>query len=80
MSFPAAAVMTDPELEPVLIEWEKLSSVALQGVLEELVSRGEPDEVALATRCDQLKKALAAKKADLYFDPIEETVFLKNTK
>ncbi len=72
--------MTNPESDPVLIEWEKLSSDALQGVLEELVSRGEPDEMSLATRCDQLREALARKKAELYFDPTEETVFLRNAK
>ena len=57
------------------IHWEDLSPEALQGVLEELVTRGEPDEMSTSRRCGQLLKALKDKKLALYFDAQAENVF-----
>lgn len=65
-----------PQAEPVAISWEDLPARTLRNVLEDLVSRGEPDEVSMDTRCQQLLAALKEGKTRLFFDPIEETVFL----
>lgn len=63
--------------EAVPIDWKDLSPEALRNVLEDLVSRGEPDEVSMDARCQQLLSALKEGKTRLYFDTVEETVFLR---
>lgn len=64
--------------ESVVIEWSDLSPETLRSVLEDLVTRGEPDEVDLETRCQQLLRAIKAGKTKLLFDPAEETIFVRN--
>jgi uncharacterized protein YheU (UPF0270 family) len=64
--------------EAVAVDWKDLSPTALRNVLEDLVSRGEPDEMALETRCQQLMAAIKQGKTQLYFDPSEEAIFLRN--
>lgn len=68
--------MTDIPEHVTPIDWQSLSSEALQGVLEEIVTRGEPDEMSMSKRCEQLLKALKSKKLALYFDAQAETVFV----
>ncbi len=65
--------------QSILIDWRDLSEEALENVLQDLVTRGEPDEVDIKTRCHQLLSALKAGKTRLYFDPNEEAVFLRNS-
>ncbi len=69
--------MSDPE-RSIAIDWRDLSSEALDNVLQDLVTRGEPDEIDIETRCRQLLSALKAGKVCLYFDQLEETIFLRN--
>lgn len=66
-----------PEEQPIPISPGDLSPEALRNVLVDLVSRGEPDEMSIDRRCDQLLQALQRGKAQLLFDPVEETIFLK---
>jgi uncharacterized protein YheU (UPF0270 family) len=61
----------------VAIDWRALSPEALRNILEDLVSRGEPDEFDMDTRCRQLLEAIKAGKARIFFDLQEETVFLR---
>jgi uncharacterized protein YheU (UPF0270 family) len=68
----------EPSHQTIAVDWKDLSPVALRNVLEDLVSRGEPDEMALELRCQQLLTAIKQGKTRLYFDPIEETIFLRN--
>ncbi len=73
---------TQEEPEPkahLWIDWKALTSDTLQGVLEDLVTRNEPDETPLETRCRQLELALKKDAVRLYFDLAEETVFLLPT-
>ena len=69
---------SEPGVEPVEVDWKDLSPEALRNVLEDLVSRGEPDEMSITARCDQLLRALRQGKTKLYFDVLEEAVFLRN--
>ncbi len=71
--------MTEPELPEgvVKVDWQQLSTEALRGVLVDLVTRGEPDEVSIERRCDQLLAAIKAGKQTLYFDSNEEQIFLQ---
>ncbi len=73
--------MSEPDEgeQPVAIDPNDLSPEALRNVLEDLVTRGEPDEVDIDTRCRQLLSAIKAGKTRLFFDPAEETIFLRNT-
>lgn len=66
-----------PEEQPIPISPSDLSPEALRNVLEDLVSRGEPDEMSIDRRCEQLLSALKQGKAQLLFDPVEETIYLK---
>lgn len=66
-----------PEAEPVPISWEDLPPETLRNVLEDLVTRGEPDEVSVEDRCRQLLSAIKQGKTRLLFDPLEETIFLQ---
>lgn len=68
----------DPSHQSVAVDYKALSPEALRNVLEDLVSRGEPDEMALELRCQQLLIAIKQGKTRLYFDPIEETIFLRD--
>lgn len=68
----------ESEDEAVLIPWQELSPEALDNILEDLVTRGEPDEISVATRCSQLLSALRHGRTELYFHPIEESIFLRN--
>lgn len=61
----------------ILIDWRDLSSEALENILEDLVTRGEPDEMDLETRRRQLLAALKNGQTRLYFDQSEETIFLR---
>jgi uncharacterized protein YheU (UPF0270 family) len=71
--------LSDPvQPQPVVIDWQDLSPEALRNVLEDLVSRGEPDEMAIDARCDQLLQAIKKGKTGLYFDPVDETIFIRN--
>lgn len=69
--------MSDPEAA-IAIDWQDLSPEALDNVLVDLVTRGEPDEMDIKTRCAQLLRALKAGKTRLYFEPSEEAIFLRN--
>lgn len=62
----------------IAIDWRDLSPEALDNVLQDLVTRGEPDEIDIETRCRQLLTALKAGKTVLYFDQLEEAIFLRN--
>lgn len=64
--------------EPVVIDPSDLSPEALRSVLEDLVTRGEPDEMDIETRCRQLLTAIKSGKTKLMFDPVEETIFVRN--
>lgn len=61
--------------EAVPVDWRELEPDTLRRVLEDLVTRGEPDETALDRRCHQLQRALEEGRAQLFFDPHQETVF-----
>lgn len=69
--------MSEPD-GSIAIDWKDLSSEALDNILVELVTRGEPDEMDIKTRCAQLLSALKAGKTRLYFDQGEEAIFLRN--
>ncbi len=62
----------------ILVDWKQLPSETLHNVIEDLVTRGEPDEMDIETRRHQLLQALKAGLTHLYFDPVEETIFLRN--
>lgn len=66
--------------EPVVIDPGDLSPEALRNVLEDIVTRGEPDEVDIDTRCRQLLSAIKSGKTRLFFDPVEETIFVRNDR
>lgn len=72
--------MSEQQNEAVLIPWTELSPEALKNILEDLVTRGEPDEISVATRCNQLLAALKQGRTQLYFDPVEETMFLHSSQ
>ncbi|MDF1691609.1 MAG: YheU family protein [Zhongshania sp.] len=61
----------------VEIPWQKLSPEALQGMLEELVSRDGTDygeqELSTETKISQLRNALAQKRAAIAFCPDSES-------
>lgn len=69
--------MTEPPEGVVKVDWRQLSPEALRGVLVDLVTRGEPDEVCIDRRCDQLLAAIKEGKQTLYFDSAEEQIFLR---
>ncbi len=62
---------------PQPIDHQLLSAEALRGVLEEIVTRGEPDETPIDARCHQLVEALRRGEIQLFWDPLEETVYLR---
>lgn len=61
----------------VKVDWKELSAEALRGVLVDLVTRGEPDEMSVDRRCEQLLEALKQGKQCLYFDSKEEQIFVR---
>lgn len=68
----------DPEQDnSIPIDWRDLSPEALENILEDLVTRGEPDEMAIESRSRQLLAALKSGQTRLYFDQVEETIFLR---
>jgi uncharacterized protein len=64
----------------VIIPYEQLSPGALQGVVEEFVTRDGTDygitEISLDTKVDQVMRQLKNKKAVVVFDSISETCTL----
>jgi uncharacterized protein YheU (UPF0270 family) len=63
--------------EYVEVPWQKLSSDALQGMLEEMVTRDGTDygenEVSLEEKISQLRRALEGNKAAIVFTPETES-------
>ncbi|MEX1665808.1 YheU family protein [Zhongshania arctica] len=63
--------------EYVEVPWQKLSPDALQGMLEEMVTRDGTDygenEVSLEEKISQLRRALESNKAAIVFTPETES-------
>ncbi|MFQ3199488.1 MAG: hypothetical protein ACI9SK_000195 [Zhongshania sp.] len=63
--------------EYVEVPWQKLSPDALQGMLEEMVTRDGTDygenEVSLEEKISQLRRALEGNKAAIVFTPETES-------
>lgn len=63
--------------EYVEVPWQKLSPEALQGMLEEMVTRDGTDygesEVSLEEKISQLRRALESNKAIIVFTPETES-------
>lgn len=72
---------TAPETEPQLeIPWQSLSTPALEGLIEEFVTRDGteygPMEVSLARKVEQVKRQLAQGVVYVSFDPESGTASL----
>lgn len=69
--------MTDEIPDGVEIPWQKLTPEALQGLLEELVTRDGTDygevELSMEDKVARLRKALEEKRAVIAFSPETET-------
>ncbi len=68
--------------EPVTIPIEALSADALQGLLEEFVSRDGTDygeyEVSTETKIQQVLSAIKNKRAAIVFDPESQSTHIIN--
>ncbi|MDY0007586.1 MAG: YheU family protein [Spongiibacteraceae bacterium] len=66
---------------PVVLPLAQLSAEALNGLLEELVTRDGTDygeqEVPLETRLTQLRASLKRGDVEIIFDPVTETCVLR---
>jgi len=64
----------------MIIPFERISSEALQGLIEEFITREGTDygweEVALATKVEQVKQQLRRGDVVIAFDPARESVSL----
>lgn len=62
----------------MIIPFEQLSSEALQGLIEEFITREGTDygidEVPLSTKVEQIKQQLKRREVVVVFDPAVETV------
>ena len=76
--------MSDEAPDGVEIPWQKLTPEALQGLLEELVTRDGTDygEIELSTevKVAHLRKALEEKRAVIAFSPETETWAVRSTE
>lgn len=69
-----------PEEAPIIVPWEQLSASALQGVIEEFVTREGTEygarDVDLATKVAAVRKQLERGDVHVVFDAKSETVNL----
>lgn len=70
-------MVDDVSPDMVEIPWQKLTGDALQGLLEELVTRDGTDygetEASMADKVSELRKSLEEKRAIIAFSPDTET-------